>query len=120
MTILTYPELLTQLRTIGLTRAQVGALMPAWWNPQASADRAGAWEFALMISRRLGLDAVALASGTISPLGDVSAPRFKHTARVSAEDLGAASRIAGASSGRGMRQAWPRSSVRSGRRLTMM
>ena len=28
--------------------------------------------------------------------------------------------FAGTSSGRGMRQAWPRSSVRSGRRLTMM
>ncbi len=96
MTILPYRDLLARLRTIGLTRAQVGALMPAWWDAGAASSGAGAWEFALMISRRLGLDAVALAQGDIQPLGHVPAPRFKHTARVSPEDLGPASRIAAA------------------------
>lgn len=96
MTVLPYKDLVASLRVIGLTKSQVGALMPDWWDGTAVTSTAGAWEFALMISRRLGLDAVALAGGEVRALGHVSAPRFKHTARVSSEDLGPASRIAGA------------------------
>lgn len=96
MTVLPYRDLVTRLRTIGLTKAQVGALMPQWWDAAAAATGAGAWEFALMISRRLGLDAVALAQGEVRALGAVPSPRFKHTVRVSPEDLGPASRIAAA------------------------
>jgi hypothetical protein len=70
--------------------------MPAWWDAAAATSSAGAWEFALMISRRLGLDAVALAGGEVRTLSHISAPRFKHTVRVSSEDLEPASRIASA------------------------
>jgi hypothetical protein len=49
-----------------------------------------------MISRRLGLDAVALAGGTVRALGDVSPPRFKHTARIDPGTLEPATRIASA------------------------
>lgn len=96
MTVLPYRDLVSRLRAIGLTKAQVGALMPSWWDAAAAVSGAGAWEFVLLISRRLGLDAVALAQGEVRPLGAVSEPRFKHTARVTAEDLGPASRIAAA------------------------
>jgi hypothetical protein len=94
MTVLPYKDLVARLRSIGLTKSQVGALMPDWWDSAAAASAAGTWEFVLMISRRLGLDAVALAGGEVRALGNVSAPRFKHTARVSSDDLEPASRIA--------------------------
>lgn len=96
MTVLPYRDLVTRLKALGLSKAQLGALMPSWWDATAAATGAGAWEFALLISRRLGLDAVALAQGEVRPLGVVSEPRFKHTARVTPEDLGAAARIAAA------------------------
>ena len=96
MNVLPYKDLLVRLRTLGLTKGQVGALMPDWWDGTAADSSAGAWEFVLMVSRRLGLDAVALAGGEVRRLGEVSAPRFKHTARVSSDDLGPASLIAGA------------------------
>lgn len=94
MTIRPYKELLGRLRTLGLTRAQVHALLPEWWDAQAADTPAGAWEFVLMISRRLGLDAPALAAGEIQPRGGVSAPRFKHTVRVTEDELQVATRIA--------------------------
>jgi hypothetical protein len=96
MTVLPYRDLVTRLKSLGLSKAQVGALMPSWWDDTAAATGAGAWEFALLISRRLGLDAVALARGEVRPLGEVSEPRFKHTARVTPEELGPAARIAAA------------------------
>jgi hypothetical protein len=96
MNILPYRDLMAVLRQTGLKKAQVKALLPAWWDEATAATPAGAWEFALMVSRRLGLDALKLARGEISPMGHVSEPRFKHTARVSAEDLQASTRIAGA------------------------
>ncbi len=96
MTVLPYKDLVARLRAIGLTKGQVGALMPDWWDVATASTSAGAWEFVLMISRRLGLDAVALAGGNVCRLGEVSEPRFKHTVRVSSEDLGPASLIAGA------------------------
>lgn len=96
MTVLPYRDLMATLRRLGLNKRQVGSLLPAWWELPMAAAPSGAWEFALMISRRLGLDAVALARGELVPLGAVSAPRFKHTARVTAQDLDVSSRIAGA------------------------
>lgn len=96
MNILTYRDLMAALRQIGLNKRQVKALMPDWWDDSAAATPAGVWEFALMMSRRLGLDALKLARGEIEALGQISAPRFKHTVRVTAEDLQAATRIAGA------------------------
>ncbi len=96
MNVLPYKDLVARLRTLGLTKGQVGALMPDWWDAAAANSSAGAWEFVLMVSRRLGLDAVALAGGEVRRLGAVSTPRFKHTARVSSEDLGPASLIASA------------------------
>ena len=96
MNVLPYKDLVARLRTLGLTKGQVGALMPDWWDGAAANSSAGAWEFVLMVSRRLGLDAVALAGGEVRRLGAVSTPRFKHTARVSSDDLGPASLIASA------------------------
>lgn len=96
MTILPYKELVALLRTIGLTKGQVRALMPSWWDAAAATSPAGTWEFALMISRRLGLDAVSLAGGDVRPTGNASTLRFKHTVRISAKDLQPASRIAAA------------------------
>ena len=96
MNVLPYRDLMATLRRIGLNKRQVGALLPDWWEEATASTTAGAWEFVLMISRRLGLDAVELAQGEVRALGEVSEPRFKHTARVTAQDLQAATRIAGA------------------------
>lgn len=96
MNVLPYKDLVARLRSLGLTKGQVGALMPEWWDGTAANSPAGTWEFVLMVSRRLGLDAVALAGGEVRRLGDVSTPRFKHTARVSADELEPASLIASA------------------------
>jgi hypothetical protein len=96
MNVLPYQDLVGRLRSVGLTKGQVSALMPEWWDNTSANSTAGAWEFVLMISRRLGLDAVALAGGDVRRLGEVSEPRFKHTVRVSSNDLGPASLIAGA------------------------
>jgi hypothetical protein len=94
MNVRPYKELVGSLRSLGLTKAQVHALLPDWWDVTAATSPAGAWEFVLMISRRLGLDASALAAGEVRLRTGVSAPRFKHTVRVTPEALQPATRIA--------------------------
>ena len=94
MNILPYKDIVSRLRPLGLTKTQVRALLPTWWDDDAAQTPAGAWEFAVMIGRRLELDAVALAQGDVRSLQGLSQPRYKHTVRVAETDLVAATRIA--------------------------
>lgn len=75
------------LRTVGLTKSQVAAILPAWWEPEVAHSESGLWETALLLGRRLSLDASALLQGDIRQTTDASPPRFKHTARVTPEQL---------------------------------
>jgi hypothetical protein len=75
------------LRTVGLTKGQVTAILPEWWEPDIARSPSGLMETALLLGRRLCLDAGALAEGRIEKSAGLSAPRFKHTVRVTAEQL---------------------------------
>lgn len=93
MTTPTFANVLSCLRPLGLTRAQVAAIMPAWWDRDVAATDSGLWETVILLARRLGLDAKALHEGVVSPLS-AATPRFKHTVRVKDEQLRAATLIA--------------------------
>lgn len=93
---MTHPQLANvfqSLKTLGLTKTQVSAILPEWWEPQMAGSDSGMWETVLLLGRRLSLDAVALSSGIVRA-SDVAAPRFKHTVRVKADQLYAATLMA--------------------------
>jgi hypothetical protein len=87
-------DLYRGLKQVGLTKGQVGALLPEWWSPEMAKTEPGLWETALLLGRRLNLNARALLEGQVQKNADVSAPRYKHTVRVTEEQLGAATLIA--------------------------
>lgn len=87
MTALALNDLYKSLKTVGFTRGQVRSILPDWWEPEMADSAAGVRETALLISRRLNLNAVALLDGRIEGLKEISEPRFKHAVRVSADSL---------------------------------
>ena len=87
-------EVYKGLREVGLTKGQVGAILPDWWQPEIAVSEAGLWETVVLLGRRLSLDAGSLLQGEIRQTSDVSPPRFKHTVRVTAAQLSAAALIA--------------------------
>jgi hypothetical protein len=87
-------NLFRSLRTIGLTRGQVDAILPEWWEPDMARTESGIRETALLIGRRLNLDALALLEGRVQRLREISPPRYKHTVRVTSEQLIPATLIA--------------------------
>lgn len=94
MTTAAFSDVMARLRDLGMTPAQVRALLPAWWEPAVTKTPSGVWETSLLLGRRLGLDAVALAKGQVAQLPGLSPPRFKHTVRVTPSQLGPATMIA--------------------------
>lgn len=94
MTTSALAEVYRGLKDIGLTKSQVGAILPDWWEPSVAASESGLWETAVLLGRRLSLDAGALLQGRIEQVAEVSPPRFKHTVRVSPSQLAPASLIA--------------------------
>lgn len=82
------------LKTFGLTRAQVRALLPSWWPTDAEKSPDGLAELCVLISRRLGLDLPALMHGEIRQRGLAGSVAYKHRANVEPESLRAATSIA--------------------------
>jgi len=94
MTTSALKEVFRGLKTVGLTKGQVTALLPDWWEPDVATTKAGLFETALLLGRRLSLDASALLEGKIEKAPGLSAPRFKHTVRVTAQQLEPATLLA--------------------------
>ncbi|WP_243324344.1 ImmA/IrrE family metallo-endopeptidase [Geothrix sp. SG200] len=82
------------LKEVGLTKGQVRAILPDWWDPEVATTDSGLWETAILLGRRLSLEAEALIEGRVQPCESISRPRFKHTARVSPDQLRPAAMIA--------------------------
>jgi hypothetical protein len=87
-------DLYRSLKTVGFTRGQVASILPEWWSPDIARTSSGMRETVLLLGRRLSLDAGALLEGRVQRLEEVSAPRYKHTVRVTAEQLLPATLIA--------------------------
>lgn len=96
MTILGLPELYQTLASVGLKKGQIRALLPDWWEDGIATSESGAWEFAILVSRRLSLDATLLASGKIAPVGSVSHTAFKHRSNIDSSRYQAGAMIAAA------------------------
>ncbi len=79
---------------LGLTRAQVRQLLPAWWSEDLESAKDGVAELALHMSRRLSIDLSALLRGNLVSKGAVAGLAFKHRANVDQNTLTAASSIA--------------------------
>ena len=94
MTTVALTDLYRSLRSVGLTRGQVTSILPDWWDPDMTRTASGMRETALLLGRRLSLDAAALLEGRVQPAREVSPPRYKHTVRVTAEQLKPATMIA--------------------------
>ena len=87
-------DIYRSLRTVGLTRGQVSSILPDWWAPEMAKTQSGLRETALLLGRRLCLDASALLEGRVEHARDLSVPRYKHTVRVTEEQLRPATLIA--------------------------
>lgn len=87
-------DIYRSLRTVGLTKGQVSCILPEWWEPEIARSQSGLRETALLLGRRLSLDAAALLEGRIQHAQDLSTPRYKHTVRVTEEQLRPATLIA--------------------------
>ena len=87
-------DIYRNLRTLGLTKGQVSSILPEWWEPEMARTESGLRETALLLGRRLSLDAAALLEGRIEHAKDLSMPRYKHTVRVTEEQLRPATLIA--------------------------
>ncbi|PZQ77796.1 MAG: hypothetical protein DI563_02630 [Variovorax paradoxus] len=79
---------------LGLTRAQARRLLPEWWDPGLEKAPGGVSELAVLLARRLSIDAGALLQGRLLPKGAVSSLSFKHRAGLEPEQLAPASFIA--------------------------
>lgn len=82
------------LKSVGFTKGQVASILPEWWEPDMARSASGLQETALLIGRRLNLSAAALLEGRAERTTDLSAPRYKHTVRVTEEQLVPATLIA--------------------------
>lgn len=92
MTALT--DIYRSLKTVGFSKGQVASILPEWWEPDMARSASGLQETALLLGRRLNLDAAALLEGRIQRTRDLSPPRYKHTVRVTEEQLLPATLIA--------------------------
>jgi len=79
---------------LGLTRAQVRALLPDWWGKGLEKEASGIAELAMHLSRRLSLDLEELLKGRLAPKGAVAQVAFKHPANIDSATLSPASFIA--------------------------
>lgn len=94
MTTAALSELYRGLKDVGLSKRQVTDILPDWWDPTMANSESGMWETAVLLGRRLSVDAGALLRGEIHFTADVSPPRFKHTVRVTAIQLAPATMMA--------------------------
>ncbi|MEX3691910.1 hypothetical protein AB3X91_09210 [Paraburkholderia sp. BR14263] len=97
----------TNLKTFGLSRAQVRALLPEWWSTEAEKSPDGVAELCVLISRRVGLDLPALMHGEVRQGSAAGVVAYKHRANVAQHALQAATSIA-ASLARAVVAAMPR------------
>lgn len=82
------------LKVLGLTRAQVRRLLPAWWVPAMEESADGVAELCLIISRRLDVDFALLTRGIVARK-DAKAPvAYKHAVGADVGTLQAATCIA--------------------------
>src|SRR6202035_2816464 len=91
---LTAKDLYKTVSALGLTRAQVRSLLPAWWEPAIEHSPDGAGELAMHLSRRLSLDLKSLTQGSLTAKGAVTQVAFKHRADANPDSLAASSFIA--------------------------
>lgn len=94
MTVTSAKVLYGNLKTFGLTRAQVRKLLPEWWSPDAEAHADGMVELCMLISRRLSLDLPALLQGEVRRKQNSIALAYKHSAAATPESLQGATSIA--------------------------
>ena len=85
MTILKLGEIYKVLAQLGLKKSQVKSLLPDWWDDEVGQTELGVWEFALIVARRLSIDANALLQGNISMIGSVTKIAFKHRSTISSD-----------------------------------
>ena len=90
---ITAKEIYKTVATLGMTRAQVRALLPSWWDPAYEIESNGAIERGLHVSRRLNLDLGALMAGRAKPKGALFNVAYKHRADVAPDKLIASSLI---------------------------
>lgn len=94
MNIFELKQIYSALQPLGLRKSQLHALLPSWWNDSVGRSESGAWEFILLVARRLSLDAEALSRGELLPRGAVRSLQFKHRATIDPQTLQPVTHIA--------------------------
>jgi Zn-dependent peptidase ImmA (M78 family) len=82
------------LSPLGIKRAQLRSLLPDWWQEDLANTADGGWEFILLVSRMLSLDAAALARGEVQRTGPVSSLAYKRSKKGDASQLTGSTLIA--------------------------
>ncbi len=87
-------QIYSALQPLGFRKSQLNALLPSWWSDSVGNSESGAWEFILLVARRLSLDAEALSRGELLPRGAVRSLQFKHRATIDPQTLQPVTHIA--------------------------
>ncbi|MGL4316098.1 MAG: ImmA/IrrE family metallo-endopeptidase [Pseudomonas sp.] len=78
------------LQEAGYPRAYVTKLLPDWWDNSLFKTSAGAFQFALILKQRLGLDVSFGQDGDLAIEPRAARANFKHRANTRAEELNVA------------------------------
>jgi len=82
------------LKVLGLTRAQVRRLLPAWWEPAMEQTADGVAELCLIVSRRLDVDFASLSQGVVARKDAKAQVAYKHATGADVGSLQAATCVA--------------------------
>lgn len=69
--------LFSAFKPLGLSAAQVRALMPDWWDDEAATDEGGLLELQILLTRRLNVSLASLQSQNPQPAFRSTTQRFK-------------------------------------------
>lgn len=81
------------LQAAGYPRAYVTRLLPEWWDNSLLKTSAGAFQFALILKQRLGLDVNFGQDGNLAIDPRAAHANFKHLAGTNAEELNVAASL---------------------------
>lgn len=87
-------QIYAALKTLGLSKIHVKALLPEWWSAEIEDTSDGASELAVIVSRRFNLDLHDLLIGKATYKQEDIATVYKHAASTNKQALNPATQIA--------------------------
>lgn len=90
---ITIKSVFESLQAAGYPRTYVTKILPDWWDNSLLKTSAGAFQFALILKQRLGLDVSFRQDGNLAIEPRVAHANFKHLAGTRADELNVAANL---------------------------